>query len=171
MTQSALIHNGIVVQIEASQFPVGGDLSWEDYDEGSVTVVIGYTFDGTDFANPMTLELSKDLKKKEIEDQKDAILFADLTITLADASSVTVDVNEKVFYSLQNFIESGITYDNFILADNTTVDFVTEDFVTFRDALNSRRTEFYQARKRKDAVIALTSVEDVESYDITTIYA
>ena len=123
--------------------------------------------EGNDLEDMTTENLlnAQEVKKTEINEQRDVALFADLTITLADTHSVTVQVSKDTFFMLQALIDADITMD-WILENNDIHEFVTADFITFRNALIARNDEFHQARKRKDAVLALTTIEAVKAYDI-----
>lgn len=122
----------------------------------------------------INLKIAIEAKKEEINNQRDDKLLADITITLSDTSilpvtQVELQVTKDTFFTLQPLIEKGDNIE-WVLKNNNTHTFTTADLVIFRDALIARNDEIYQARKRKDAVEALTNVADVEAYDITTIY-
>lgn len=72
-----------------------------------------------------------------------------------------------------NAVESmeDIALENWVTADNQIISLSKQDLISICRHIRLRdTTETIQARKRKDAVNALSSIEEVESFDITQIY-
>lgn len=118
------------------------------------------------------LEKAKEVKKSQINKQRDNnknenILFA---IDNEDYYFQRDIVSQLAFV---NAIVSSddIAISSWITADNSVVEITKSDLISICAHIKQRDdVEHYQARKRKDAVNALESIEAVENYDITTVY-
>ena len=125
-----------------------------------------------EFTESELLQKVKDSKIQEINKQRDVNLNKNVSQTINGAiyqfqRSITSQL------AWVNAVESmeDIALENWVTADNQIISLSKQDLISicchirFRDT-----TEVTQARKRKDAVNALSSIEEVESYDITQIY-
>jgi hypothetical protein len=115
----------------------------------------------------------KKLSKKEaINAQRDSNM-AKNTLHRVNGKDHYFQRNVSSNLAWLNTIDSStdIAVTNWITADNCIVDLTKADLISICSHIRDRDTmEVIQARKRKDAIKALTTVKAVESYDITTIY-
>ena len=125
-----------------------------------------------EFLDAELLQKVKDSKKEAINVQRDTNM-AKNTLHRVAGKDHYFQRNVSANLAWLNTIDSSdnIAVTNWVTADNSIVDLTKTDLISICSHIRDRDTmEVIQARKRKDAVLALTSIKKVESYDITQIY-
>lgn len=121
--------------------------------------------------NLVCLEEAKDKKKAAINAQRDTNVAKDEGYTI----NGTRYYFQKSITSQLNFINTIVSGDDiaiygWITADNIIIDITKNDLIGIcRHIQVTDSLEYIQARKRKDAVMALNSISAVEDFDITQI--
>lgn len=144
----------------------------------------GLRWDNPSFAKPswdmikqhsdiLDLKETKDKKELEIDSKRDAEL----------AKNILQRINNVDCY-FQRDIASNLAWHNaiqgmksddvlglWVVADNSIVEVKKSDFINICAHIQERDTrEIIQARLRKNAVNALTTIEEVEAFDITQVF-
>ena len=163
----------------------GGFSYWETKYDGSEwkDPADGLKWENLDFERPSwdliltkksELELSekKLAKCREINAQRDSNISKNVA---HEVQGQTYSFQRSITSQLAwiNAVESmeDIALENWVTADNQIISLSKQDLISICRHIRFRdTTEVTQARKRKDAVNALSSIEEVESYDITQIY-
>jgi hypothetical protein len=118
------------------------------------------------------LQKAKENKKAEINKQRD----------LARDKDISHTVNGKIYKFQRDIVDqlafinsivsmTDTAVDGWVTSDNSIVDLSKSDLISICNHIRLRDgNEVKQARKRKDAVNALTTISEVENYDINTVY-
>lgn len=88
----ALIFNGRVVQVADETFPVAPALTWEAVPSGT-TVEVGYTYDGSAFADPDALTAAQQAAAAQAQLKQqalNALSQSDVTVLRCYENAVTV---------------------------------------------------------------------------------
>ena len=169
----ALIHKNQVVQIEPEQFPVAG-MQWVDCD---TSIEVGYYYVDDQFKKYLKSdeEILLEIKKERrglINEQRDDNRDKDV---LHSIGGVDHYFQRDIISNLAwiNNIQSmdDVAVSRWATSDNIFVDLTKSDLLSICSHIRERDSEeVYQARKRKDAIEDMETIEEIESYDITTIY-
>lgn len=132
-----------------------------------------YEIDEPEFPSSDSLELDnvKSLKKEEINKQRDNNINKPILYSIDGKSNYF----DRGIVSHLSFINN-ITVDSvgdveWINTENKFVNLSLSDFKSICCHIRDRdMMEFKQARLRKDAVAKLKTIEEIDSYDITTVY-
>lgn len=125
-----------------------------------------------EFTDEELLQKAKDIKKLEINKQRDEAIDKDVLHTVGESDyyfqrSITAQL---AWINAAQTMDD-IVVNSWITASNAVVDLSKEDLISICNHIRLRdATEYFQARKRKDAVLALTTIEEVNDYDITQVY-
>jgi len=117
------------------------------------------------------LEEAKEKKKTAINNQRDLEIKKDIlhSIDNKDYYFQRDIVSQLAFINAIQSL-SDVAIEDWITSDNTIVDINKADLISICNHIRLRDSqEIVQARKRKDAVELLETIEEVEAYDIIQI--
>lgn len=119
-----------------------------------------------------SLNEAKEIKKTKINNQKNKIINS-LTDLTKDGKKYFFDrgILSRQSISMAAISLGGNDTIEWITEDNSIVTLTNQDFLTIcSNIMLTDAREIKLARLRKNAVLSLTSLEEVENYDITQIY-
>lgn len=121
------------------------------------------------------LRTAQDSKNLEINQARDAAIYANITITTENSglqtfscfTGISGELN-LVITALQKRIDDGETdpTTRFPSVDNNIVSMTINDYKAVQDELASRADYYAQGRELKDSVEACASVEEVDNINI-----
>jgi hypothetical protein len=141
--------------------------NFKDWNERLLSLGINIKFMPEAYA--LLISYLKEEKKSEINAQRDVNVSRSVLCKIGGNDHYFQrDIKAQLVWKTAK--KSGTTY-KWITEGNEIVTLSVSDIESICNHIDLRDTiEHLQARKRKDAVNLLTTVEEVEAYDITTLY-
>jgi len=150
------------------------EISEEEHQEafGEQMCVVDGVFKQYIEPDNIVLERAKAVKKAEINALRDARMAKDVHHKVGGKDHL-FQRNITTNLAWINYLESGsqVAVTNWVTADNSIIDISQSDLVSICAHIKDRDTQaVVQARKSKDLLETLTTIEEVEAFDINQVF-
>ncbi len=153
-----------------------GERCWEN-------PIDGLAWENTEFEKPtweqieeklidVDLEAAKAIKRKEINGLRDSRMAKDVCHKVG-GKDYLFQRNITANLAWINYLESGseVAVTNWVTADNSIIDISQSDLVSICAHIRDRDTQaVVQARRSKNLLETLTTIEEVEAFDINQVF-